>query len=141
MGLRFRKSKKIAPSVRFNISKSGFGLSAGPRGAKVSVNSKGRVTWTIGIPGSGLSYSTTSKLGQNINEDESHKPKNFNEYSSRSQLILTILFMLIGIIALIMTLLFVLIDMIGMGIFTGIIALITIKVSLTYNKLRKNNQV
>lgn len=141
MGLRFRKSKKIAPGIRFNISKSGFGLSAGPRGAKVSVNSKGRVTRTIGIPGSGLSYSTTSKLGQNINEDEEHTPKHFNEYTSRSQLILTILFMLIGIIALIMTLLFVLIDMIGMGIFTGIIALITIKVSLTYNKLRKNNQV
>lgn len=63
MGLRFRKSIKIAPGVKLNLNKGSVGLSAGVRGARVSVNSKGRVTKSVGIPGSGLSYVTTSKIG------------------------------------------------------------------------------
>ena len=34
MGLFFRKSKKIAPGVRLNVSKRGLGLSAGVPGAR-----------------------------------------------------------------------------------------------------------
>jgi hypothetical protein len=54
MGYRYHKSIKIAKGVRLNISKNGFGLSVGPRGAKVSLNSKG-VYANVGIPGSGFS--------------------------------------------------------------------------------------
>ena len=60
MGLRFRKSFKIAPGVRMNFGKTGVGLSVGGNGLRYSVHSSGRRTTTIGIPGSGLSYSTTS---------------------------------------------------------------------------------
>lgn len=38
MGFSFRKSKKIAPGLRLNLSKSGLGLSAGVRGARVGKN-------------------------------------------------------------------------------------------------------
>ena len=64
MGLRFRKSIKIAKGVRLNLGKKGVGLSIGGKGARYSINSSGRRTATIGIPGTGLSYSHTSKSGR-----------------------------------------------------------------------------
>ena len=63
MGLRFRKSFKIAPGVRVNVGKKSVGISAGVKGARVSVNSKGRKTTTVGLPGTGLSYSKSEKIG------------------------------------------------------------------------------
>jgi tetratricopeptide (TPR) repeat protein len=44
VGFRMRKSFKIAPGVRVNVSKSGVGASAGGRGARYSVHSSGRKT-------------------------------------------------------------------------------------------------
>lgn len=63
MGFRFRKSFKIAPGVRLNIGKKSVGISAGVKGARVSVNSSGRKTTTVGLPGTGLSYSKSEKIG------------------------------------------------------------------------------
>jgi hypothetical protein len=40
----YRRSRRIAPGVRLNLSKRGFGISAGQRGAKVSMNSRGQRT-------------------------------------------------------------------------------------------------
>ena len=54
MGWNFRKSVKIAPGVKVNFSKRGASISAGPKGYKVSVNSKGKVHQTVSIPGTGL---------------------------------------------------------------------------------------
>lgn len=59
MSLRFRKSIQIFPGVKLNLSKSGLSLSLGPRGLKYTINTSGKSTATIGIPGSGLSYSKT----------------------------------------------------------------------------------
>lgn len=64
MGLRFRKSFKVAPGVRFNVSAKGVGASFGGKGLRYSVNSRGRRTSTVGIPGSGISYSSTSSSGR-----------------------------------------------------------------------------
>lgn len=55
MGFRFRKSFKVAPGVRLNVSKRGAGVSGGVKGARVSVG-PGGTRGTVGIPGSGLSY-------------------------------------------------------------------------------------
>ena len=63
MGFRFRKSFKIAPGVRVNVGKKSVGISAGVKGARVSVNSSGRKTTTVGLPGTGLSYSKSEKIG------------------------------------------------------------------------------
>jgi len=62
MGIRFRKSIKLAPGIKLNISKKSVGISAGTKGARVSVNSNGKITKSIGIPGTGVSYVKTSKL-------------------------------------------------------------------------------
>jgi Protein of unknown function (DUF4236) len=57
MSLRFRKSVKIIPGVRLNLSKSGTSLSVGRRGFTTNLSKKGAKT-TVGLPGTGLSYSS-----------------------------------------------------------------------------------
>ncbi|MCM1588223.1 DUF4236 domain-containing protein, partial [Acinetobacter baumannii] len=53
MGLNFRKSIKIAPGIRVNVSKKGLSsVSVGGKGARVNVSKKGTRT-TVGIPGTG----------------------------------------------------------------------------------------
>ena len=42
MGLRFKKSIKIAPGIKFNIGKKSLGLSIGGKYWEVSFNSKHR---------------------------------------------------------------------------------------------------
>lgn len=79
MGFRFRKSVKIAPGVRLNIGKKSVGISAGVKGARVSVNSKGRVTKSVGLPGTGLSYTKTSKIVGRSKGTSNAKPKQ-NEF-------------------------------------------------------------
>ena len=55
MGWRFRRSVRIIPGVRLNISKSGVSTSIGRRGATVNISKHG-VRQTYGLPGTGLSY-------------------------------------------------------------------------------------
>lgn len=76
MGFRFRKSFKIAPGVRVNVGKKSVGISAGVKGARVSVNSSGRKTTTVGLPGTGLSYSKTEKIGGRKNTTRSASSNN-----------------------------------------------------------------
>ena len=60
MGFNFRKSLKIAPGIKLNITKKGVSsLSIGKNGARVSIGKKG-VRTTVGIPKTGLSYSKFS---------------------------------------------------------------------------------
>jgi tetratricopeptide (TPR) repeat protein len=53
MGFRMRKSIKVAPGVRLNVSKTGVGASVGAGGARYSAHSSGRRTMSArsGIPG------------------------------------------------------------------------------------------
>jgi len=37
----YRRSRKLAPGLRLNVSRRSVGLSAGRRGARVSANSRG----------------------------------------------------------------------------------------------------
>lgn len=60
MGTRFRKSVKVAPGVRATIGKKGASISVGTKGARYTVNTSGRKTTTVGVPGTGLSYVSTS---------------------------------------------------------------------------------
>ena len=58
MGFRFRKSIKIAPGVRLNLSKRGVSsVSVGGKGLTYNINKKGSRT-TIGLPGTGMSHSS-----------------------------------------------------------------------------------
>lgn len=58
MGFRWRRSVQIVPGVRLNFSKSGISTSIGGKG--ITVNLKpGRTRTTVGIPGTGLSYTAS----------------------------------------------------------------------------------
>jgi hypothetical protein len=57
MGWRLRKSIKVAPGLRINLSKSGVSASIGGKG--FTYNTRGRIT--AGIPGTGIRYT------QNLN--------------------------------------------------------------------------
>lgn len=59
MAVRFRKSFKVAPGIRVNVSSRGVGASAGVKGLRYSVNSRGQRRTTASIPGTGI-YSTSS---------------------------------------------------------------------------------
>ena len=59
MGLRFRKSIKIAPGLKINLNKNSVSATIGTKGAHYTVNSKGKKTVSAGIPGTGISYVKT----------------------------------------------------------------------------------
>ncbi|MDO8997663.1 MAG: DUF4236 domain-containing protein [Sediminibacterium sp.] len=63
MSIRFRKSIKLAPGIRMNLSGSGISFGFGPRGASISVGKRGTYLNT-GIPGTGL-YSRQRIGGSN----------------------------------------------------------------------------
>jgi hypothetical protein len=56
MGLRFRKSLRILPGLRFNLTRRGLSTTLGPPGATVNIGSSG-MRGNVGLPGTGLSYS------------------------------------------------------------------------------------
>lgn len=60
MGLRIRKSFKVAPGVRINVGKKSSSISFGTKGARHTISSTGRRTTSVGIPGTGVTYTSTS---------------------------------------------------------------------------------
>jgi hypothetical protein len=53
-GLYFRRRRRIVPGVNLNLSSRGLGVSAGPRGAKVSANTSGRSFLSLAFRGLGF---------------------------------------------------------------------------------------
>ena len=74
MGVRFRKSIKIAPGVKLNVGKKSTGISIGGKYGGVSLNSKTGTRARVSAPGTGLSYST--KISKNT------RPTNSEHYDS-----------------------------------------------------------
>ena len=61
MGFRFTKRIRIAKGLNLNIGKKSVGISAGFPGARISKNSSGDVTSSVGIPGTGASFRSTKR--------------------------------------------------------------------------------
>lgn len=63
VGFRFRKSFKIAPGVKLNVSKKGIGTSVGGKYGRINTSSRGT---SIGasIPGTGISYNKNLGKGK-----------------------------------------------------------------------------
>jgi hypothetical protein len=64
MVFQFRRTLRIVPGVRVNLSKGGTSVSFGSRGFHYTVGKKGTRT-TVGIPGSGLSWTTCRPYAPN----------------------------------------------------------------------------
>ena len=56
MGFRFRKTIKLFPGIKLNLSKSGISTSIGVPGATINIGKRG-TRGTVDIPGTGVSYS------------------------------------------------------------------------------------
>lgn len=62
MAFRFgRRSLQIIPGVRLNFGKKGTSVSVGGRGARVTYGADGATTHTLGIPGTGVSWSKKTR--------------------------------------------------------------------------------
>jgi hypothetical protein len=64
MGFRFRRSIKILPSIRVNLGKRSASVSIGGRGAHVTLRRGHKARATVGIPGTGISYSEGGGLAR-----------------------------------------------------------------------------
>jgi hypothetical protein len=56
MSFRVRRRIRVGPGVSLNVGKRGISTSVGVRGAHVTVGRRARAT--VGIPGTGVSYTT-----------------------------------------------------------------------------------
>jgi hypothetical protein len=72
MPIRFRKSFKVFPGVKVNMSKGGISFTVGTKGYHLNFSKRG-VRQTVGLPGSGLSE--TSYLVKNDPEPETKRDK------------------------------------------------------------------
>jgi Protein of unknown function (DUF4236) len=70
---RFRRSIRILPGVRVNLSKSGVSTSVGVRGAQVTFGHD-QVRTTVGLPGTGLSYTDVRKVEAPISAPPAEAP-------------------------------------------------------------------
>lgn len=77
MGIRFRKSFKVAPGIRINVGKKSSGISIGNKYGGISVNSKTGARSRVSAPGTGFSYS--AKIGRRRGS------KTYNSASSDTQ--------------------------------------------------------
>lgn len=71
MGLRFRKSIKIAPGVKINLNKKSTSVTFGGKGVHYTASSTGKKTASVGIPGTGISCTQTT--GQSNRQKKTNK--------------------------------------------------------------------
>lgn len=85
MSLRFRKSIKLGSGAKFNINKKSVGFTFGNKGMHYTINSSGRKTSSVGIPGTGLYYQnidSTSNGKNNTNTTASNFSASANQNST-----------------------------------------------------------
>lgn len=75
MGLRARKTIRLAKGVNLNLNKGSVGLSVGGKYGRVSVNSKGRTTTTVRTPIKGVSYVESHTAKKTTSQKSNNSPK------------------------------------------------------------------
>ena len=86
MGLRVRRSITICKGVRVNFGKTGTSLSVGGRGFRKTFHSNGKVTKSVGIPGTGI-YWTESSGGHKKSSSNYISQKSISSNRGRQQLL------------------------------------------------------
>ena len=76
MGLRFRRSIKICKGVKVNLGKTGASLSVGTRGFHKTFHTSGRVTTTVGLPGTGIYWTESTNPRHNNNNTRNTNRRN-----------------------------------------------------------------
>lgn len=80
MGFRFRKSIKLFPGFKINLTHKGISsASIGKSGASLNIGKKGMRT-SVCIPGTGLSYSKKTRVPQPTSlEHTEYNPQNLEQ--------------------------------------------------------------
>lgn len=84
MGLRFRKSVTLCKGIKLNFGKTGMSVSLGGKGYHKTINTKGPVTTSVGIPGTGIYYTDTKRLGNNKQSGTNTRRNTVNQYYNQS---------------------------------------------------------
>lgn len=74
MGFRFYRRVRIAPGIRLNFGTRGASVSFGHRGCWYTTGAHGRRTATLGFPGTGLRYTTTTGGSARSGSRQASKP-------------------------------------------------------------------
>ncbi len=100
MAFRFRKSIRLFPSVRINLSKSGVSMTIGARGATVNLKSSRSTRTTVGISGSGASYTAASNRHQQTDKLQGNAKDDSQEGRRIGKIVLwfTITFIILAIV-------------------------------------------
>ncbi|MFW2600864.1 DUF4236 domain-containing protein [Aliarcobacter butzleri] len=88
MAFRFRKSIKIIPGVRVNLSSKGASLNVGPRGSSFSIGKQG-IYSNVSIPGMGISF--RKKISNNVREERALKRQRLSEQQTIISVVLSLL--------------------------------------------------
>lgn len=97
MGLRIRKSIKVAPGVRLNFGKKGISTSIGKRGAGITVGPTG-TTVHVGIPGTGISYVKkvgTTKTNVKAGRESASCQEKANKISNKEIRVIMVVFLVL----------------------------------------------
>lgn len=131
MGLRFRKSIKVAPGVKVNLNKKSVGVTLGTKGVHYTINSNGKQTKSVGIPGTGLSYTTSSTISSpSSSVSKSKQSTRKNDGNTKNSSCFVWALKIIGIIILLSL-------MPSIGWIIGIIWLIFFRKNLSYNPAKQ----
>lgn len=85
MGLRFRKSISIMPGLKLNFGKTGMSVSTGVPGFRKTFHTSGKVTTSVGIPGTGLYYvDTKNTKSQSNRKNKQTRQETPTYYSERN---------------------------------------------------------
>lgn len=105
MGWRFRKSMKIAPGVRVNLSNKSTSVSVGGKGFRKTVSTSGKNTTTVSIPGTGLSHTSTTTHKKKQSTNNKHPQYSAKTYKNSGIVlqILAVTLFLLGLMLAIVT--------------------------------------
>lgn len=147
MGVRFRKSIKVAPGVKVNLNKKSTSVTVGGRGAHYTINSKGTKTTSVGIPGTGISYSETtssnsSKKKTSTTTSKHPTSKNIpieSKYSAKTYSIYGTLMIAIGIFIILFGLLLLTSSLLG-GMFVALLGVLPFMIGRKYKAIAKEKR-
>ena len=95
MGWRFRRTVKILPGVRLNISRSGISTTLGPNGASINLGKRGTRT-TVGLPGTGISHSSLKSSISESGDERSYTSENERRFGCGTWLMVAIALFALG---------------------------------------------
>lgn len=79
MGIRYRKSIKVAPGVKINLNSKSASVTVGGKGYRKTFNSNGQTTTSVNLPVKGLSYTDRKSSTSSAQKDTVSSVSDYSE--------------------------------------------------------------